>query len=201
MGDDNGNGKKVLTRSDKFKNYALGLGACTALILGVINMFWDRVAPVEKKADDGYATLAQQVNKLAAFSRRVRLKLAVLQGKEEQRTSMKLFQELESVKRANQRLQERLDTLLAGKKGRAARPRAVGGAGAAKMAGTAGAAVQIAQKALEVERARRKKAEARKRALLRKIHATKKGDIRPVPTKLRDVGQKPAPPAMPAWGD
>ena len=206
------------TKAEKFKNYAFGIGACTALILGLGNLLFDKAGAVEDKADSGYEKLAKTVNKLVSFSGKVQLKLAIIQAREQERTSMKLFQKLEASVKENKLLRERLDVIVSGKKVAMSKPRPAGagrkavpartcppgwvtGAGgrcrrvhssvAAKMHVTDMKA-QAAKLQFELERARRKKLEREKKAMSKKMQAVQKADIKHVPSKLDDVTQKKA---------
>jgi hypothetical protein len=196
------------TRAEKFKNYCLGLGALTALILGTINMAWDRSKAVEKKSDSGYEKLAKTVNELASFSSKVQLKLAVLQAKEEERTAMRVFQKLEASEAANQKLREQLDAIVKGTKvvkPKPAKPVKVTKACAVNQVLDAAGRCRYVPKAvaarvfvdnmksqaskiqLDLERERRKKVEREKQSMSKKIQAAQKSYIKKVPLKMDDL--------------
>jgi hypothetical protein len=201
------------TRAERFKNYCIGLGALTALILGTVNMLWDRSKAVEKKADNGYEKLAKKVNELASFSSKVQLKLAILQAKEEERTAMKVFHKLEASEAANEKLQEQLEAIAKGTKVAAVKKPTKPRVKVAKVpvrcnAGHVQDATgrcrrvpqsvatrvfvddmkkQASKIQLDLERERRKKAEREKRAMGKTVQAVQNTYIKKVPLKLDDL--------------
>ena len=199
------------TRAEKFKNYCIGLGALTALILGTINMAWDRSKAVEKKSDSGYEKLAKTVNELASFSSKVQLKLAILQAKEEERTAMRVFQKLEASEAANKKLREQLDAIAKGtvaKKVARTKPAVkvakVSGCKRGQIEDAAGKCrwvprsvaakvfvdhmkSQASKIQLDLERERRKRAEREKRLMSKKVQAAQKTYIKKVPLKMDDL--------------
>ena len=198
------------TGAERFKNYCIGLGALTALILGTINMAWDRSKAVEKKSDNGYEKLAKTVNELATFSSKVQLKLAILQAKEEERTAMKVFQKLEASEAANEKLREQLDAIVKGTKVAAVKPKltkpvkvtkacdvnqvldAVGKCRHVPKAVATKVFVdhmksQASKIQLDLERERRKRAERVQQAMSKRLETTKMVSIKQVPTKAPPV--------------
>ncbi len=206
------------TRAEKFKNYAFGIGACTALILGLGNLLFDKAGAVEDKADSGYAKHAKTINELVDFANKVKLKLVVMQAKQEERTSMKLFQKLEMSEKANKKLREQLNALATGKKiAKVLKPKApryarvrltpmckagqvkdaanncrwVPRSVAAKMY-VESMKTSAAKIQLDLERKKRRELERKERARLKGVKSVKKTYIKTVPDKLDDVAQQRA---------
>lgn len=106
MADDNGNGKKPkpLSRAEKFKNYCIGIGAMTGLILGL----WanlkgepkaeeakDKATKAESTADKTWKTLRDQVNKLAEAQQKLHVRMVHIQAHDEGYRAAKMLLQLQ----------------------------------------------------------------------------------------------------------
>jgi hypothetical protein len=203
---DNGNGKKrPLTRAEKFKNYCIGLGALTALILGV----WANLRG-EPEAAKTWKTaqklIQQNRDKLNKLSRRV----VYLQAHEEGRTAASIQVKLDA-------LQKKYDALGGGSGGlkpkivQVSRPVSVRACRAGYVTGSDGrcrpvpraVAKKVAsdkkdadavKAALVAEKRKRAELERRKKELLRRLYQQKKAPPAPkplpkVPAKLDDAAK------------
>lgn len=201
--------KRPLSRSEKFKNYCLGIAALTALILGLINVFKG-----EPKAEETWEVLRTNQNKQAKELNRIRMRLHYFQAYQEAQTALKLQEKLDN-------LQEQYDKLLAsvkagkpvvaetkptaavpapkptdckgdlvrGTDGRCHRVRKP----VAKAVKTAVAQAEETKRKLAKEMKRRLAAERKKGELLRKIQAQMKdktADLPALPKKLEDATKK-----------
>lgn len=110
MGKDTDELKRPLTRSEKVRNYLIGLGAASALILGLIAQL--KGEPVAEKA---YEVLRVNQNKQAKELNRIRMRLVYFQAYQEAQTAMTIQSKLEA-------LQKKYDALLAGKPHAAVKP-------------------------------------------------------------------------------
>jgi hypothetical protein len=106
MSQDSGDikGKLPLTRSEKFKNYCLGIAALTALILGLINIF--KGEPTAEQAQsqvlENWKTTVEKVNKLrdsvnkiAEVQQKYGRWIVACQAKQEGWNAGKLYTQLE----------------------------------------------------------------------------------------------------------
>lgn len=209
MGKDTDELKRPLTRSEKVRNYLIGLGAASALILGLVAQF--KGEPVAEKA---YDVLRANQNKQAKELNRIRMRLVYFQAYQEAQTAMSVQAKLEA-------LQKKYDTLLAGKPQATAPPVAkpptvaaappkkpdckegwvrgtdkkchrVRKAVATRMKTDARAAKETKRR-LREEMKRRLAAERKKRELMRKIKARmgqKSADLPALPAKLDDATKK-----------
>lgn len=118
MSQDNGNGKpkRLLSLSEKFKNYCLGIAALTALILGMINIFkgeptaeqaQSQVAANWKSTVDRVNKLREAVNKMADVQQKYGRWIVACQAKQEGWNAGKLYTQLEEAHK--QREQRRGD--------------------------------------------------------------------------------------------
>lgn len=109
MSPDNGNDqKRPLTRSEKFKNYCVGIAALTALILGLVNTFKG-----EPKAEQAQVQLVQNwkstaekvnklrdsVNKVAEVQQKYGRWIVACQAKQEGWNAGKLYTQLEEAQK------------------------------------------------------------------------------------------------------
>lgn len=102
--DENGNGsKRPLTRSEKFKNYCLGIAALTALLLGTFN-----ILKGEPRAEKAWETLRDQSNVLADTVNKLTKRVIFLQAHESGRTAAQLQLQLDSAERKILKLEELL---------------------------------------------------------------------------------------------
>lgn len=96
MSEDGGNGKKrPLTRAEKFKNYCIGLGALTALILGA----WANLKG-EPRAEKTWETLRDQVNELTETVNKLSKRVIFLQAHESGRTAAEIQLKLDAAEAA-----------------------------------------------------------------------------------------------------
>jgi hypothetical protein len=95
---------RPLSRSEKVKNYLIGIGAASALILGLIAQFKG-----EPKAEETWEVLRANQNKQAKELNRIRMRLHYFQAYQEAQTALKLQDKLDT-------LQAQYDKLLASKK-------------------------------------------------------------------------------------
>jgi hypothetical protein len=126
MAEDKDNGKKrPLTRAEKFKNYCIGLGALSALILGL----WANLKG-EPTAEKAWETSEKQlnknreaINKLGDGLRKLHLMFVHLQGQSEGYNNAKLIAKIEKLEKENERLQQNKSVVPSPK------PQAAGGVG------------------------------------------------------------------------
>jgi hypothetical protein len=196
--DENG-GKE--SRSIKFRNYAIGLGSMTALILGVFNY-----ARGEPEAEKTWTTLRKQVNALTRKVNKLGARVVFLQAHEEGRTAGKLEAKLEAAEKKisllegshgprtpppasaptttmHIRTECKADYVLAGGRCRKV-PRAV----AKKIAQDEVEKVS-ARRRLEEEKRRRIEAERRKKALMKKMSMPEQKPLPELPEKLDEAAK------------
>jgi len=94
--------RRPLTRSEKVRNYLIGMGAASALILGLVAQF--KGEPV---ADKVWAKLHRRMNKISANNHKLHLRMVHLQGVGEGFHAGKLSEKLDQ-------LQKKYDALKAG---------------------------------------------------------------------------------------
>jgi hypothetical protein len=180
--------KRILSRSEKFRNYLIGLGAISALILGVVAQFKG-----EPKAEETWTVLRANQNRQAKELNRIRMRLHYFQAYQEARTAMKLQGRLDE-------LQERYDALLTRKKTEKMTAVTPSDCREGWVRGTDGKchrvrrpvakAVKTVKRKLAEETVRRFAAERKKRELLKKIRAQtsqKMADLPALPEKLEDA--------------
>lgn len=204
MVDENGNGKKrLLLRSEKVRNYLIGIGAASALILGLVAQF--KGEPVAEKA---YDVLRANQNKQAKELNRIRMRLVYFQAYQEAQTAMTVQTKLEALQKKYDELFSKRATSkpvtpsTATPLPRTCRESWVMGADkkchqvrkpVAKAVKTAVAHAEETKRKLAKETKRRLAAERKKRELLRKIktQAQSKGhDLPALPAKLDDATKK-----------
>lgn len=102
--EDNGNGKKrPLTRAEKFKNYGIGIGAMSALLLGI----WANVRG-EPTAEKTWTTLRTQVNAVSDAVNKLTRRVVFLQAHESGRTAASIQLKLEEAEKKIARLEASL---------------------------------------------------------------------------------------------
>jgi len=108
--EDESNGKKrPLTRSEKFRNYCIGIAALTGLILGTFNIL--KGEPTAQKAWDTSQEAInknrESINKLGDGLRRLHLMFVHMQGQQEGYNNAKMMQEIEGLKKDNEALRKK----------------------------------------------------------------------------------------------
>ena len=193
-----------LLRSERVRNYLIGVGAASALILGLLAQFQGE--PVAEKT---WEVLRANQNKHAKELNRIRMRLVYFQAWQEASTAMDLQKRLEA-------LQKKYDAVIAGKpqaKATTSKPMAVAvkppdieckpgwalGADkqchkvrptvAARIKTVAAQAELVKQRLLE-ERKHRAAAEHKKNVLMRSLTQQKSDDLPSLPAKLDDVTKK-----------
>ena len=197
---------KRLSRSEKARNYLVGLGAASALILGLIAQC--RGEPVAEKT---WTTVRTELNEHTKTINKIRTRLVYFQAWQEAKTAMELQQKLET-------LQRKYDALKAGKsaaKAPKSMPTKVAKTEKCKDRQVLGddgkchwvrkvvatkvqkseAQVRAMRKALEAEKRKRLALERRKSDLVRKlIQQSKAADapapLRALPKRLDDVTKR-----------
>jgi hypothetical protein len=86
--------RRPLTRSEKVRNYLVGLGAASALILGLVTQF--KGEPV---ADAVWAKLRKRVNRQDESIHKLHVRMIHLQGLEEGYNAGKLIEKLEQLQK------------------------------------------------------------------------------------------------------
>lgn len=209
--------KRPLSRSEKVKNYLIGIGAISGLILALFANF--RGEPEAKRANDQvdktWRTLRKQVNRQSEAINKLHLRMVHFQGTMEGMTAGKLQEKLE-------RLQRRYDELMSAKGPKLVKqlqkkptkvtakappkpkkecpPGWVEAEGkcrrvhrsVAKRVSKDKQKMLEAKRKLEQERRRRKELERRKRELERKMVQQKQGKVpklRLLPDKLDDAAK------------
>lgn len=197
--------KRPLLRSERVRNYLIGLGAASGLILGILSQF--KGEPVAEKT---WETLRKALNQQATMVNKLQRRMVYFQAWQEARTAFEVQQKLDN-------LQKKYDALK-GSKPRAAvlTPAPAPVAVASKpspptckdgwvhgdddkchrvrrsvAARTKTVAKQYAEtrRKLVKEQQRRRKAEHRKRELMRKLTAQSTDDLPALPAKLEDAKQ------------
>lgn len=202
MAEDNGK-RRPPTRAEKFKNYCIGLGALSALLLGI----WANVKG-EPIAEKTWATLRIQVNALIESVNKLHVRVVSLQAHEEGRTAAEIQLKLDG-------LQRRYDALVAKQGTQTATSAPVPAPAAPRecrkglvrgsdgrcryVHRTVAAKVQedkkraaAARKALEAEKRRRLEAERRRRELMKRLQQAAKPAPKPMPklpVKLDEAAQ------------
>jgi hypothetical protein len=95
MSEDGDNGKRSLSRAEKFRNYCVGLGALTALILGA----WANLKG-EPRAEKTWETLRDQVNELTETVNKLTKRVIFLQAHESGRTAAEIQLKLDAAEAA-----------------------------------------------------------------------------------------------------
>lgn len=108
-GEENGNGKKrALTKSERFKNYCLGIAALTALILGTFNIL--KGEPTAQKAWDVSEKQINKnrdaINKLGDGLRKLHLMFVHMQGQTEGYNNARLLSKIEKLEQENASLKK-----------------------------------------------------------------------------------------------
>lgn len=103
------NGKKrPLSRSEKFRNYCIGIAALTGLILGVVNIVMGE--PTAKKAwetsEKAINKNRRAINKLGDGMRKLHLMFVHMQGQTEGYNNAKLLHKIEKLEEINERLRQ-----------------------------------------------------------------------------------------------
>lgn len=188
-----------ISKSERVRNYLIGVGALTGLILGLLSQFRG-----EPFAEETWKTLRKQVNKQTSTINRLHIRMVAFQATQEARTAFELERKLDA-------LQVKYDALLAKQGGQKApqspvsvkppdpppkkclaghildstgRCRAVHKAVAAKVHADKKRADTV-QKELEDEKLKLLEAERRKMELMRKLHQqTKAGAEEQKPLQL-----------------
>lgn len=190
---------KRLSRSEKARNYLIGLGAASALILGLIQQF--RGEPVAEKT---WETLRSELNDQAKAVNKIQARLVYFQAWQEARTAMEIQNKLDL-------LQGKYDAMVAKQKTQQAttappkpapKPEAKPACKEGLVEGSDGKCHQVrkavakrvkedakraetARKALEEEKRKRLELERRKSALMKKlIQQTNGAGDHPKPLKL-----------------
>lgn len=207
---------KKLSRSEKVRNYCIGLGALSALILGLVANF--KGEPVAQKAtediDKTWRKLRFQVNKQSDAINKLHLRMVHFQGTQEGFTAGKLQEKLELIQKKYDELAGSQPKKVA-KLQQAKKPTAVAAKPApkpkkecppgrveaegrcrkvtkavAKRVAKDSQKVAEAQRKLAEERRRREELERKKRALERKMTQQKQQAVpklSPLPAKLDDA--------------
>lgn len=190
-----------IARSEGFKNYLIGIGATTGLILGLLAQF--KGEPVAEKT---WKTLREQVNKQSEAINQLHIRMETFQAVQEAHTSFVLERKLDELQKkyddlvAEQGSREEPDNLgptssLAPKCGpghvldSGGRCRAVHAAVAAKVEQTEKKAVSV-QKELVQEKKRRLEAESTKQDLMLELLGMSKKEQKPLkalPESLEDA--------------
>lgn len=190
------NGRKRTIQSEKVRNYLIGIGALTGLILGLFSMF--RGEPMAEKT---WATLRVQVNALTEAVNKLHAKVVFLQAHEEGRTAAAVHIKLDALQKkydaltAEQGGQKSTNMAVLGQHPASTRPAACrkgfvrGSDGRCRYVHRAVAAkVQADEKraaaaraALEAEKRQRLEAERRKRELMKRLHQAAKPAPKPLP--------------------
>lgn len=188
---------KGLTKSEKIRNYLIGIGALTGLVLGLVAQF--KGEPVAEKT---WTTLSNAVNDQAKTINKIRARLVYFQAWQEAKTAMDIQQKLED-------LQAKYDKLLS-KQAAASMPSGVKAAARAcpsgqvlgddgachKVKKTVAARMFRDEQRLAAERAKRIQLERSKMTLLKRllITTTKKEampqQLKALPAKLEDVRKR-----------
>lgn len=204
--EDSGARKRPLSRSERVRNYLIGVGAASALILGLIAQF--KGEPVARQT---WETLRITTNKQAERINRLQTRMVYFQAWQEARTAMDLQQKLD-------KLQHKYDALLANKKvtSTPAKPTATAAApkspdckeglvlgadnkchkvrkAVAAQVKTAVKQVKETKRRLHEETRRRLAAERTKRELMRKLKSQSQqstSDLPMLPKKLEDATRK-----------
>jgi uncharacterized protein with PIN domain len=191
-------GAKRLVKSEGFRNYLIGIGATTGLVLGLLAQF--KGEPVAEKT---WTTLRDQVNKQSEAINKLNIRMETFQAVQEARTSFVLEHELEE-------LQKKYDELSAEQNG-SAQPEALPAAGChpghvkgadgkcravhtsvvTKMRQNEKQAVS-ARKELEEERRKRMAAESKKQDLVLELLGRGDGQrpLQALPKSLEDASSK-----------
>ena len=88
------NGKRPLTRAEKFKNYCFGIGALSALLLGI----WANVKG-EPVAEKTWETLRTQLNYVSDTANKLQLRMTYFQARQELQTAMEIQQKLDALQK------------------------------------------------------------------------------------------------------
>lgn len=205
----NGNGDKArrpLSRSERVRNYLIGVGAASALILGLVAQF--KGEPV---ADKVWEKLHKRMNTMAVNSHKLHLRLVHLQGLEEGYNAGKVAEKLDQLREKYDALKAQTPAAMkprvatptrlvtsgsarACKKGQievAGRCKWVAKAVAKKVNADAKRAAET-QRRLETEKKRRMVLERKKAALTKKLAAQKHQaqsiqKLTPLPAKVEDA--------------
>lgn len=104
MGDDDNGKKRPLTRAEKFKNYCLGLGALTGIIIGLLahlkgepeaDKANDKADEAVAKAVKAYETVTKQMNEVVKAQRKLHLRMVHIQAHDEGYRAAKMMLELQ----------------------------------------------------------------------------------------------------------
>lgn len=202
--------RRPLTRSEKVRNYLIGLGAASALILGLIAQF--KGEPVAEKT---WTTLRKRMNELSENMHKLHLRMVHLQGVGEGYNAGKLAERLNQLQRKYDALKASSSTASAGSVA-SKKPTAVAVAppksplkckdghieiegrckrvarAVAKRVNADAKAAAAAQARLVAEQKRRMALERKKAAMIRKMQAQKVQaqsvkKLIPLPAKLDDA--------------
>jgi hypothetical protein len=186
-----------ISKSERVRNYLIGIGALTGLILGLFSQF--KGEPIAERT---WKTLRRQVNKQSEIINRLHIRMVAFQAAQEARTAFELEGKLDALQKkydallAKQGSQKPTQSPVSVKPAAPAPPkcsaghvvdargrcRAVHKAVAAKVQADQKRAVS-AQKALEAEKRKRLEAERRKKELMRKLIRQTKAKAAPRPLK------------------
>lgn len=179
---------KRLSQSERVRNYFIGIGALTGLILGLVAQF--KGEPVAEKT---WTTLRTQVNEISVAVNKLSRRVVFLQAHEAGRTAAEVQLRLEAV-------QKERDALLAAQAARKAvsTPQAAPtSAGAEQKCGDGH--LPVAGRCQRVPVAVAKKVKADEAALLKKLEEEKKRSLELEARKQQLMKQlkQPAPPVPP----
>jgi hypothetical protein len=202
MEDESGK-KVVLSRAEKFKNYGIGIGAMSALLLGI----WANVKG-EPTAEKTWETLRDQMNNMAETVNKLSKRVIFLQAHESGRTAAEIQLKLDAADKKIASLEAKLKTspapaskpavavlnksqkkckegfVLVDRRCHRA-PKAV----ARKLAQDAAERIKDRRKLLE-EKRKRIDAERRKKALMQQIQSPPPpAPLRMLPRKLDEAGK------------
>ncbi len=183
---------RIVSKSERFKNYLIGIGAMTGLVLGLLSQF--KGEPVAEKT---WGTLRAAVNEQSQVINKISEKLIYLQAWQEAKTAIELQRKLEELQKRQAPIQQPTSlpaqgtTCPAGQAlGEDHKCHRVTKSIAAKIVRDAdlGKAMQLA---FEAERRRRMELERNKSMLMQKLlQQTPSKTLRALPLKLDDAEKK-----------
>lgn len=94
--------KNGMSKSERFKNYFIGIGATTGLVLGLLAQF--RGEPMAEKT---WATLRDQVNKQTERINELYVRMESFQAAQRARDAVRLEYELDELRKNYEQLQEK----------------------------------------------------------------------------------------------
>lgn len=94
--------KNGMSKSERFKNYFIGIGATTGLVLGLLAQF--RGEPVAEKT---WTTLRDQVNKQTERINELYVRMESFQAAQRARDAIRLEYELDELRKSYEGLQEK----------------------------------------------------------------------------------------------